>query len=187
MDDPGAVTGGRASVRVGLLLAAVFAIWFGLPRPEARVAPGAQRSRDVDALPVRAEPKAALGHPARKPRAAPVYAGPGPDDHAGPSRLPHPITAEHLRLYRDADLLNGASQALATRSVAGARALLAQHEREYGATGATEREGLTVLADCIAEPSAATRQRARSFYATHRASTARRQIRRECLETPANP
>jgi hypothetical protein len=113
-----------------------------------------------------------------------MYAGPGPDDPAGPGMLPHPITAEHVRLYRDVELLDGAWQALKRRDFQQARVLLRQHSSEYGSTGYDDlNDGLTLLADCMERPSATTRERAQRFYDERTASTARRKIRKHCLQT----
>jgi cbb3-type cytochrome oxidase subunit 3 len=112
-----------------------------------------------------------------------MYAGPGPDDPAGPGMLPHPITPEHLRLYRDVELLDGAWQALKNHDFQQARVLLRQHASEYGSAGYDDlNDGLTLLADCMEHPSATTRARAQRFYDERTASTARRKIRNHCLQ-----
>ena len=96
--------------------------------------------------------------------------------------LQHPITAEHLRMYRDVDLLDAAWRALEHGDFAQARATLAQHAREYpNAAGDDLQDGLTILADCMQRPTAATRERAQRFYDEQTQSMARRRIRRACL------
>jgi hypothetical protein len=101
---------------------------------------------------------------------------------AAHDRHPHPITAEHRRLYRDADLIDGAAALLRKGSVAEARALLAQHRIEYSPREGSDNEGLALLADCIERRDAPSIERARSFYERNTHSMVRRQIRRQCLE-----
>ncbi len=100
---------------------------------------------------------------------------------AAPDRHPHPITAEHRRLYRDADLIDGAAGALRKHDVAQARVLLADHEREFGSKPGSDTQGLMLLADCIEQRDAASIERAQAFYDRHTHSMVRRQIRKQCL------
>jgi hypothetical protein len=101
---------------------------------------------------------------------------------AAGDRHPHPITAEHRRLYRDADLIDGAAAALRKNDVAHARALLAQHRTEYAPGEGSDSEGLALLADCIERTDAGSIERARAFYGANTHSMVRRQIRKQCLE-----
>lgn len=101
---------------------------------------------------------------------------------AAHDRHPHPITAEHRKLYRDADLIDGAASLLRKNAVAEARALLARHRSEYGQRVGSDNEGLVLLADCIERNDAASVERARRFYDRNTASMVRRQIRKQCLE-----
>jgi hypothetical protein len=96
--------------------------------------------------------------------------------------LPHPITAEHLRIYRDVELLDGAWKALEQRDFARAHALLHEHAVEYAQGDDDIRDGLTILSECMEHPGNEVRERAQRFYDDHPASTARRKIRRHCLE-----
>jgi len=128
--------------------------------------------------------------PVQAPTAVPgdpyasMYAGPGADDPAGPGMLPHPITAEHVRLYRDVELLDSAWRALERGEFERARSLLREHAGEYASSGYDDiNDGLTILADCMERPSAATRDRAQRFYDEHSSSTTRRRIRKHCLQT----
>jgi hypothetical protein len=97
-------------------------------------------------------------------------------------RHPHPITAEHRRLYRDADLIDGAAALLRKGSVAEARALLAQHRAEYSQREGSDNAGLALLADCVERRDAASIGHAQAFYDRYTHSMVRRQIRRQCLE-----
>jgi len=95
---------------------------------------------------------------------------------------PHPITAEHLALYRDVDLLDAAWQAARAGDFPRARALLDQHRREYPRPDDDLNEGLSLLVDCMQEPSVGARDRAQRFYDTRTFSMMRRRIRHHCLE-----
>jgi hypothetical protein len=95
---------------------------------------------------------------------------------------PHPITSEHLRLYRDVDLLRAADAAIAKADYERARALLAQHHRDLPGMSSVEEEGLLLLADCAQQPSADNVARVQDFYDEHTESSVRRRLRRVCLE-----
>lgn len=95
---------------------------------------------------------------------------------------PHPITAEHLALYRDLDLLDAAWQALHGRDFARARELLAVHRREYRRQHDDMTEGLSLLADCMEQQTPEARARAQHFYDEQTHSMLRRRMRRHCLQ-----
>ena len=97
--------------------------------------------------------------------------------------LPHPITAEHLRIYRDVELLDGAWQALKSRDFERARELLKTHATEYASGYDDMQDGMSILADCMQYPSTTNRDRAERFYAERTASSMRRRIRTHCLQT----
>ncbi len=96
---------------------------------------------------------------------------------------PHPITPEHVRLYHEVDLLDGAWHALRKRDVASARALVARHRSEYPGSAEDMNEGLDIVADCLEHPSTEIKERAQKFYDTKTFSQMRRRIRKLCLET----
>ena len=97
--------------------------------------------------------------------------------------LPHPITVEHVRMYRDVELLDAAWRALEQRDFARAHSLLREHAAEYASSGYDDlNDGLTILTECLEHPGPAIRAHAQRFYDTHTASTARRKLRRYCLE-----
>jgi hypothetical protein len=105
------------------------------------------------------------------------------DRHDAPgSDLQHPLTAEHRALYSDSELLDASWRALQARDFNRAREALAQHRAESARTHDDLNDGLTILADCMQYPSAASRERAQRFYDEQTFSMARRRIRRYCLE-----
>lgn len=147
----------------------------------AALIPGARDAARVH----RATPPAPTPTDAPTPRAPAVRTASSASTLAStvtPDRHPHPITAEHRRLYREADLLDGAAARLRKGSVAEARALLAQHRTEYSPREGRDNEGLTLLADCIERGDAASLERAQAFYDRYTHSMVRRQIRKQCLE-----
>jgi hypothetical protein len=78
------------------------------------------------------------------------------------------------------ELLSRAARLLAQHDVAGARALLDQHRRSFERSQLREeREGLTVLAQCMEQPVNA-RQRARLFVASAPASVLVARIEKAC-------
>jgi hypothetical protein len=87
-----------------------------------------------------------------------------------------------MRIYRDVDLLDDAWQALKARDFTRARAALTRHRSEYPSAFDDLNHGLSLLADCMEQPTDAARARAQDFYDEHTYSMARRRIRRECLE-----
>jgi hypothetical protein len=142
----------------------------------------AERTRQSAAPPriaAEAQPPLDAAPRAPEPRAQPV--APPREDGLGQGSHPHPITDDHRRLFRDADLLHGAQDALAAGDALRARVLLAQHAKEYPQAD-PDREGLFIVADCVAQPSPEIRQRARRFYDERTASSVRKRLRRACLE-----
>jgi hypothetical protein len=101
--------------------------------------------------------------------------------HAGDG-VPHPITAEHLALYRDVDLLDGAWQAARAGDYAGAREQLVEHARAYPERPDEMREGMSLLIDCMQAGGADARARAQRFYDEQTHSMLRRRMRRHCLQ-----
>jgi len=161
-------------------IAALAVLWHvrsssNISRPRAESAPAAMS-------PAAPELRRA---PEPKPAVSPLAT---PDDDAtqpaayDPTRHAHPITAEHLRMYREDELLNGAWRALRRREFARARELVTTHQSEYPASKEHMDEGLLLLADCMERPSAETRAKAQAFYDTKTFSPMRRRLRRLCLE-----
>ena len=171
---------GRSRAQVVLLSVAALALVLGATliskRPSEKVAP----RPEVAAPAIEAVP------PAEAPAPAAVVAPP-PETVTQPAaydphRHAHPITEEHLRMYREDDLLDGAWHALRKRDFVEARNLVSTHQFEYPDSRAHMDEGLLLLADCMQHPGPETKARAQVFYDTKTFSPMRRRLRRLCLE-----
>lgn len=182
MDDRGAMKSQRVSLAA--LLGAALVLLGGLlllrPRHGAEV-PASEATLAAPATPAVAvaAPLPVEATKAPEPREHTELAGYDPTKHA------HPITEEHLRLYRETDLLDGAWLALRKRDFSKARDLVATHRSEYSGSKEHMDEGLLLLADCMESPGAETRARAQQFYDSKTYSPMRRRIRRLCLEQVA--
>lgn len=172
----------RLRVLAGLLLAALaLAWWFNRSRQAtpAVVADGAP--------PVAAAPRSvAVTGSRRTPTidfvdGVPVRpAGSAPVDAAG--MLPHPITAEHARIFRENNLIASLDGAMDVRDAAGMRRLLQQYRAEYPEDAHVLQDAYELIADCLEHPSPELSARARRFYDERVDSGLRRYIRRYCLE-----
>jgi hypothetical protein len=107
----------------------------------------------------------------------------GPDDPRpdGPVH-PHPITAKHLRIYRENALLGSLSDALDVRDVPKLRALLKAYRDEFPEDDNRLQGGYQAIADCLEQPGPASRAAAQSYFDHELASTLRRFVKRHCLE-----
>jgi hypothetical protein len=178
MDDHGAVMRARTKL-TAVLGACALALLAATLLPSRR-----QARSERPATPATAAPDSAP-LPPRKPASTSSAIALANTAAPDPHRHPHPITAEHRRLYREADLLDGAAASLRKNDVAQARALLAQHGTEYEAR--SDSEGLALLADCIEHRDTASLERARGFYDRNIHSMVRRQLRTQCLESASQP
>jgi hypothetical protein len=111
-----------------------------------------------------------------------VIAGPQ-NENLVPAAKPHPITPAHLYLYREVDLIESTWTALEQRDFESARALIEEHRAAYGGRNDDLDEGMALLADCMEHPDDEIRGRAQRFYDEKTYSSARRRIRRWCLES----
>ena len=162
------------SVLAALIGLGLLAFW---ARPRATSMPpraeaGRLSPRDV-------EPAAPAAEPASPSALTPAAVR---ADSAREREHPHPITADHLRNFRQVDLLDDAWQALKARNFRRARELVAVHRAEYPDQWDDMNEGLELLADCMEQRDSESVARAREFYEQYTASRMRRRIRRFCLE-----
>ena len=96
--------------------------------------------------------------------------------------LPHPITPEHRRIFRENNLIGDLNGAMDVLDVAGLRRLLKQYRDEYPEDAHVLQDGYALIADCLERPGPETRAVAQRYYDEERASGLRRYIRRHCLE-----
>jgi len=97
-------------------------------------------------------------------------------------RHPHPITAQHERIYRENNLTFALDGAVDVEDAPGIRRLLARYRDEFPEDSLVLQQGYAIIADCLEHPSSATRAAAQRFYDTELASALRRHVRRHCLE-----
>ena len=107
---------------------------------------------------------------------------PGPNDPRpdGPAH-PHPITAEHRRIYYENHLLSQLDGAMDVKDVAGMRKLLKEYREKYPENGPGLQSGYELIANCLEHPGH-HRPEAQRYFDEERGSTLRRYVRRHCLE-----
>ena len=167
--------GARHAVALLAVACALALLWpMGVERSRSNATP----KHDDGAAATARAPLSAAPAPARSaPAPAPLLVSAGHAD-----RHPHPITKEHLRLYREADLLDGAAARLRKGATDDARVLLQQHAAEYSAGEGSDNQALQLLADCLDQRDAASVARVQAFYDRHTHSMTRRQLRKQCLQ-----
>jgi hypothetical protein len=105
------------------------------------------------------------------------------DAHAeAPGQPSHPITPEHLRVYRENHFIHGIDNAILAKDYAAIRRFNAEYRKEYPADGHALQDAYEMIADCLEEKTPERVERARKFWETRRSSQARRDLRRTCLE-----
>jgi hypothetical protein len=107
---------------------------------------------------------------------------PGPDDDHDGAVHPHPITAQHERIFRENQLIGALNGAMDVNDGPGLRKLLQQYQQEYPDDPSALQQGYELIADCLEHPGAAARATAQRYYDTERGSTLRRFVARHCLE-----
>ena len=96
--------------------------------------------------------------------------------------VPHPITPLHQRIFRENGLIGDLNGAMDVKDAAGMRRLLKQYREEYPEDAHVLQDGYELIADCLEQPTAATRAAAQHYYDEQLDSGLRRYIRRHCLE-----
>lgn len=96
--------------------------------------------------------------------------------------LPHPITAQHRRIFHENDLIGALNSAMDQKDVAELRIQLKQYRDEYPEDAHVLADGYEIIADCLEHPGAETRAVAQRYYDEQLDSGLRRYIRRHCLE-----
>jgi hypothetical protein len=96
--------------------------------------------------------------------------------------LPHPLTPQHQRIFRENNLIGNLNGAMDVKDAAGLRRLLAQYRDEYPEDAHVLQDGYALVADCLERPGPETRAVAQRYYDEQLDSGLRRYIRRHCLE-----
>jgi hypothetical protein len=166
-----------------LLVASAFGWWLLYrslmpPEPSARAPVAAQAPRTLitPARPVQPETVPVDfvdGVPVRPAGSADVNAE---------GMLPHPITAQHERIFHENNLIGDLNGAMDVKDVPGLRRLLQQYKDEYPEDSHVLQQGYAIIADCLERPGAETRAVARRYYDEELDSGLRRYVRRHCLE-----
>jgi hypothetical protein len=97
--------------------------------------------------------------------------------------VPHPLTPQHQRIFRENNLIGDLNGAMDVKDAAGLRALLTQYREEYPEDAHVLQDGYALIADCLERPGPETRATAQRYYDEQLDSGLRRYIRRHCLET----
>lgn len=94
----------------------------------------------------------------------------------------HPITPDHLRIYRENAYGFAIDNAIQVRDVAAIRRMNAEYRKEFPRDDYVLQDAYDMIADCLEEKTPERVARARKFWQTRRSSRARRDLRRICLE-----
>ncbi len=175
----------RWSVGLAALLATGLLAWWTLrpssvppevPGPAALSAPEAAPVPTPPTPPIHADTAPANfyeGVPIRPAGSAEVNAE---------GMLPHPLTPEHQRIFRENNLIGDLNGAMDVKDPAGLRALLNQYRDEYPEDAHVLADGYELIANCLERPGPETRAAAQRYYDEQLDSGVRRYIRRHCLE-----
>ncbi len=99
--------------------------------------------------------------------------------------VPHPITPQHQRIFRENNLIGDLNGAMDVRDAKGLRGLLAQYREEYPEDAHVLQDGYELIASCLESATPETRAAAQRYYDEQLDSGLRRYIRRHCLQAPA--
>jgi hypothetical protein len=163
----------RRGGMIGIAVAVLLVVWLGSRTPLTPARAPAPAGLQAAAL-VMAGPE-----PVSPAKPATVQQ---PDDPREPGAKTHPLTAEHARLHHEVILIDDIYAALEARAFDRAGELLAKYRELYAGISPDIDEGLGLLLACMEHPSPESRARAQRFFDTETYSTARRRIKRWCLD-----
>ena len=112
-------------------------------------------------------------------RIAPANSGEAHDE----GMVPHPITEQHRRIFRENALIGQLNGAMDANDARGLRALVAEYRDEYPEDAHVLQEGYAIIARCLEGASEELRATAQRYYDERLDSGLRRYIRRHCLES----
>jgi hypothetical protein len=96
--------------------------------------------------------------------------------------VPHPITEQHQRIFRENALIGQLNGAMDAKDARGLRALAAEYRDEYPEDSHVIQDGYELIAQCLEGITDELRGAARRYYDERLDSGLRRYIRRHCLE-----
>jgi len=99
--------------------------------------------------------------------------------------VPHPITPQHARIFRENNLIGDLNGAMDALDASGLRRLVAQYRDEYPEDAHVLQDGYELIASCLEALTPETRRAAQRYYDAQLDSGLRRYVRRHCLEAPA--
>jgi len=162
-----------------VLVASAVAWWLLRPSPVAPDLPG---PASIVAAP---RPRVQLPEPetspvSYSPDGVPIRPA-GSAEVNAEGMLPHAITPQHERIFRENNLIGNLNGAMDVKDAAGLRSLLVQYRDEYPEDAHVLQDGYELIADCLERPGGETRARAQRYYDEQLDSGLRRYIRRHCL------
>lgn len=98
------------------------------------------------------------------------------------TRKPHPISAEHRRIFAENDRVAALNAAMDRGDFTTLRQLNERYREAYPEDDHVLQHGYDVIADCLEQRTEARVDAARRFWREHRSSSLRRYVRRHCLE-----
>ena len=160
--------------RLILLVVAALAI-LALGRAMSSGAPTAERSL------LESEPEPAVSVPVAL-HVSSVRAPEEPSTDVPADGHAHPITAEHVRLQTELQLIGALNDAVDLHDIGAMRRLIDKYREHDASDEHRLQAGYERIADCLQYPGTASRESAQRYYDQERASTLRRYVRRACFE-----
>jgi hypothetical protein len=99
---------------------------------------------------------------------------------------PHPISAQHQRIFAENRIAFALDDATDAKDVAVMKDLLARYRREFPDDQWQLQDGYAVIIDCLEHPGPGSRQAAERWLDQNNGSTVKRSVLRNCIE-PAQP
>ena len=97
---------------------------------------------------------------------------------------PHPISAQHERIFAENRIAFALDDATDAKDVAAMKDLLAQYRRDFPEDQWQLQSGYAVIIDCLEHPGPASRQAAERWLDQNNGSTVKRSVLRNCIEPP---
>jgi hypothetical protein len=97
---------------------------------------------------------------------------------------PHPISAQHQRIFAENRVAFALDDATDAKDVAVMKDLLAQYRRDFPEDQWQLQDGYAVIIDCLEHPGSASRQAAERWLDQNNGSTVKRSVLRNCIEPP---